>query len=945
MVGVRVARGRAVPLARKRVDTARAAIDSGSPVVCPDAEELAALLSHALDPDRRAVIVDHAATCSNCHALVSELAGPLETVGDVDPHADTRSPEDAAAPVRRMIADALRTHERRSRIGRYHLLEVVGAGGMGIVWGAWDPQLARRVALKLVHPRIESARDRILAEGQALGKLSHPNVVPVYDVGIVDEQVYLVMEWVQGTTLRAYAASPCSQRDIIDAYRQAGEGLAAAHRAGLIHRDFKPDNAIRGDDGRVRVLDFGLARSDDESADPVKRLAGTPRYMAPEQAAGAALTAAADQYAFALSLREALTRSVGGRSFEVPSWLTGVLARGTAREPADRFASMADLLRALARDPARVWRRRGIAIAALSTAAMAFALGRSHTEAAPTCVGSTAEIARSWNPAVRAAMAGHLRTLGEFAAGQADRLGDELDRYSAAWAVAHRGACLAHERGELPTTLYERRLSCLARGQAALTTVAELMTSVTGDPTGALRAARSLPTASGCVAADTSTVPPPSEAIAAPVATVAAAVERARLLAVAERADAATVAQASVTAADQLGYEPLIARALVVQGRAEAALNVGEAGEIPGRKSLERAVDLALRSGDDVLAVEAYARLVWAVGRYKADVVDGWSVVEAIAARTGSLGRFGRVLLYNNKATAQLAAGNRTGARAMLERALAASPAEWPSEDELEMISVPRNLVLVVDDPVDREARSRQVIERFEAMLGTFHPDTLGARLLAANLTRNRAAAMVGLDAACDGFRRYHPQRTRRIVDCVYEQAWLADDRGDTAAAITAMKIAATDTVHQRLRGKIAASYLKIAGTGSREDAPPVDDDVLAAVTAIERDAQAFGKTAELWNRSEAADAYLTAALGWDRLAKPRDAERCWTAALALFEGVQQPIYERRLARVRATLARRWHQARPDDARTQAMAALAWYRDAGGYEAEIAELSAIAGAR
>src|SRR5205823_4758556 len=126
-----------------------------------------------------------------------------------------------------------------------------------------------------------------LAEGQALGKLSHPNVVPVYDVGVVEDQVYLVMEWVQGTTLRAYAGSPCSRRELIEAYRQAGEGLAAAHRAGLIHRDFKPDNAIRGDDGRVRVLDFGLARSDgDGGVESVKRLAGTLRYMPPEQAAG-----------------------------------------------------------------------------------------------------------------------------------------------------------------------------------------------------------------------------------------------------------------------------------------------------------------------------------------------------------------------------------------------------------------------------------------------------------------------------------------------------------------------------------------------------------------------------------------------------------------------------------------------------------------------------------
>jgi serine/threonine protein kinase len=133
----------------------------------------------------------------------------------------------------------------RATLGRYQLLEVVGRGGMGVVCGAWDPELERRVAIKLMGRTSRAARERMLREGQVLARLSHPNIVPVFDVGEVGDQVYLVMEWVRGTTLRALAGE-ASPRALLDAYRQGGRGLAAAHGAGVIHRDFKPDNAIRG---------------------------------------------------------------------------------------------------------------------------------------------------------------------------------------------------------------------------------------------------------------------------------------------------------------------------------------------------------------------------------------------------------------------------------------------------------------------------------------------------------------------------------------------------------------------------------------------------------------------------------------------------------------------------------------------------------------------------
>src|ERR1051325_7599203 len=145
------------------------------------------------------------------------------------------------------------------KVGRYELRRQVGRGGGGSVFVAWDPELTREVALKLIVAADPALRARALAEGQALARLSHPNVVPVFDVGLVEERVYLVMELIRGASLRSFAAEARRPREIIAAYRQCAHGLAAAHAAKLVHRDFKPDNAVMGADGRGRVVDFGLA--------------------------------------------------------------------------------------------------------------------------------------------------------------------------------------------------------------------------------------------------------------------------------------------------------------------------------------------------------------------------------------------------------------------------------------------------------------------------------------------------------------------------------------------------------------------------------------------------------------------------------------------------------------------------------------------------------------
>ncbi len=307
------------------------------------------------------------------------------------------------------------------RIGRFLVMRPLGSGGMGVVYAAYDEELDRRIAVKLLRPgSSEHDQARLQREAQAMARLSHPNVATVHEVGAVDGQIYVAMEYVRGQTLQEWlAAAPRSWREVIEHFRAAGLGLAAAHAAGLVHRDFKPSNVLVGDDGRVRVVDFGLVRSsggeEGEAAavaasqvmGPATPLAtsltmtgtimGTPAYMSPEQHRGAPTDARSDQFSFCVALYEALHgvhpfagRTVGEvraavlagrvppppRESKAPVWLGRVLARGLAVDPAARWPSMDALLDALAADPeARASARRRGALGVVVAAAVILGIG------------------------------------------------------------------------------------------------------------------------------------------------------------------------------------------------------------------------------------------------------------------------------------------------------------------------------------------------------------------------------------------------------------------------------------------------------------------------------------------------------------------------------------------------------------------------------------------
>ncbi|HXN41203.1 MAG TPA: serine/threonine-protein kinase, partial [Myxococcaceae bacterium] len=310
------------------------------------------------------------------------------------------------------------------RIGRYVVERLVGEGGMGTVYAARDPELGRVVALKLLRVRASGSEDsaglrsRLLREAQAMALLAHPNVVTVFEVGTLGEQVFLAMELVEGGTLTRWLAERTRPwEEVLKVFLEAGRGLAAAHAAGLVHRDFKPDNVLVGADGRVRVMDFGLARTstatlegasaaaDEPSASPTSSgltasltrtgaLLGTPAYMAPEQMRGEPVNARADLFSFCSSVYEAL---YGQRAFQadslaklrlkiegnevsaappgrpIPTWLRRELLRGLRANPTERHETIDELLAALSKGKERPSVRKSL-IAAGAIAILAAVL-------------------------------------------------------------------------------------------------------------------------------------------------------------------------------------------------------------------------------------------------------------------------------------------------------------------------------------------------------------------------------------------------------------------------------------------------------------------------------------------------------------------------------------------------------------------------------------------
>jgi len=365
---------------------------------------------------------------------------------------------------------------------------------MGIIYLAHDPDLQRPVAIKVVRPGVSTGRARLLREGQAVAKLRHPNVIAVFDVGAHGDDLFIAMEYVPGANLLQWLrAVPRSPGEVLDRFIAAGWGLAAAHRVGLVHRDFKPDNILLGDDGRVVVSDFGLVQADEFSGGErtivsdieVTRtvgVIGTPAYMSPEQFRDAPLDGRSDQFSFCVALWqglfgvrpfdagpssttdvEVLTQAVLAGTIQlpsnhdVPSRVVRALRRGLSVDPRDRFPTMDMLLTALqVRDPRRLAGAAAVGTA-VALGALAAAIFRSPAavppqSSPPACDADLGRVSAIWNPNVRQ---GYLGAAGDAADANEDAAWfDELARR---WQAAARGSCrsprAASERARTETCL------------------------------------------------------------------------------------------------------------------------------------------------------------------------------------------------------------------------------------------------------------------------------------------------------------------------------------------------------------------------------------------------------------------------------------------------------------------------------------------------------------
>jgi tetratricopeptide (TPR) repeat protein len=660
-------------------------------VGCLEENTVLAFAEARLSPDSRAAVEAHARDCSHCQALVAAVALNLPTGATLRERPGIAAAAATGARSNQENAQASVPHEPLTpgtSFARYTILGLVGRGGMGEVYAAYDPSLDRRVALKVLSSAtgVRSARghERLLREAQVTAGLSHPNVVVVHDVGSFEGQMYIAMEFVDGSTLGAWVAErPRTWEEILGIFVQAAKGLGAAHSEGLVHRDFKPQNVMVSKGGIARVMDFALARRIDElegsregehgpqvadhSLTKTGELLGTPLYMAPEQFVRARVDARTDQFSFCVALYWALcgVHPFGGGSgaelvrnlargqviapakkVAAPARIQRALVRGLSADPEARWPSMDALVTELLRDPRRQLHRLGWAMfAAAGAIAIGLAAGQVSRRSRAVCSSGAAHLAGVWETvdwagptSRRARIEAAISASGASEPAQTwNRISSLLDRYASKWVAAYRDACEAtHVRAEQSEEILDLRMTCLNDNLDSARVLTDLIAA--GDRAvidHAVEAAGSLEDLSTCSAAAQvrSGLRPPRDPL------LRRAVEESRrklkegdaLRQAGEFDRAVAVADAVFTRSDVASYCPVQAEALLLKGLAQW-ITASKAAVV----SLERAVNTGERCGHDRVVASAMGGLVFLYAYSDWRAAERWATLaDAVLKRMG----------------------------------------------------------------------------------------------------------------------------------------------------------------------------------------------------------------------------------------------------------------------------------------------------------------------
>ncbi len=704
---------------------------------CPPDETLARFAQGLLPSGERDRLTLHTSSCKTCAPklvplLLAAGRGPEalkglggdSMLGDTvarpsSPRGDSQASDsvsglgthDTVVSGERSDPGSVRKLDKGLTLDRYVVLERLGGGGMGEVYAAWDPMLDRKVALKLLRgdfqgsPREEEFRLRLLREAQALAKLSHPNVVSIHDVGVAKGMVFLAMEFADGDTLTTWLQKGTrSWRSILEVFLEAGEGLDAAHASGITHRDFKPDNVVVGKDGRVRVMDFGLAHGaslsesqvtekDKEQTQPGPKrtitapgtVLGTLKYMSPEALFGMPTDARSDLFSFCVALFEAL---YGYRPFEgvtppgiaasiqtgkirpppkntrVPARIHRLILKGLEADPARRFQTLRALLIQLGRRQTE--RKRATAIA-LSVAAvvlaLGIALGASQRERR-RCAGVVKRLDGVWDDEARVAgRAAFLKTGKPWASTAWNEVERQLDVYANTWVGLRRAACEAHD--DVSDAQAGRHLVCLSRRMAELDAVAQLFSRADADVVErAVATAGSLPPLELCTrdAPMRDTQKAEHEDLRAGLAAAKARLDAAKYPDAVEKAR--TVADAAARVDD---------KATLAEAGLLVALGTARQGDLKtADQILEEAILLATAAQEDDLVGRAWAERVGfaALGAAPPEHGDRW-----VRTAKAQLERLGNPLeleavLANNQGVLAWSRGRTEDAIASHQRAL-----------------------------------------------------------------------------------------------------------------------------------------------------------------------------------------------------------------------------------------------------------------------------------